>query len=306
MPTTFRATPRAALAAFLLVIPASGRILAADPATDEYEQARVERFADRIVRVVNTDHARWLKVLEDAYPGRVTEPADRAGYAAWFELLGGDGEWRRAGSPTGAVAALFDRVVESRRLGPVPSISRAEFLRYADRELDRGRRRAAESVPEYDAEADRVFRALDRDADGILAPEEMTTAVRRGGLAADPDANGRVDRDEYRAFFRRLVEANNEAAVARAARGGRDGNERRDQADVRTGDADTEVTPLPEWFAAADADGDGQISLPEWLRAGGDIDYFFEMDLDEDGLLPEDEYRRWAVMNQADVPPGGW
>ncbi|HVL14992.1 MAG TPA: hypothetical protein VM529_20645, partial [Gemmata sp.] len=221
MPTTFRATPRAALAAFLLVILASGRILAADPATDEYEQARVERFADRIVRVVNTDHARWLKVLEDAYPGRVTEPADRAGYAAWFELLGGDGEWRRAGSPTGAVAALFDRVVESRRLGPVPSISRAEFLRYADRELDRGRRRAAESVPEYDAEADRVFRALDRDADGILAPEEMTTAVRRGGLAADPDANGRVDRDEYRAFFRRLVEANNEAAVARAVRVGR-------------------------------------------------------------------------------------
>ena len=183
MPTTFRATPRAAFAACLLVIPASGPILAADPATDEYEQARVERFADRIVRVVNTEHARWLKVLEDAYPGRVTEPTDRAGYAAWFDLLGGDaGEWRRAGSPTGAVAALFDRVVESRRLGPVPSISRAEFLNYAARELDRGRRRAAGAVPEYDAEADRVFRALDRDADGVLAPEEMTTAVRRGGL----------------------------------------------------------------------------------------------------------------------------
>jgi Ca2+-binding EF-hand superfamily protein len=295
-----RTTPTATrvLLATCLLLPAWPSARAADEKADAYEQERVERFADRVVRIVNTEHTRWLKVLEKAYPDRVAEPTKEEEYAGWFEVLAGGGDpWRRVSSPNSEVAALFDRVAESRRLGPVPSISREEFMRYADRELDRGRRRALGSIPDSNAEADKVFRALDADADGVLYAGEMTTAVRDAGRKADADLNGRIDRDEYRAFFRLRVAADNEAALARAARDDDDDDDRRTP---RPKQADPEEMKLPEWFAEVDPDDDGQIALYEWRKAGGDLDYFMEMDLNEDGLLTEGEYRRWVKMNEKD------
>ena len=70
---TISSVPRGLLAAGLVALTCAGT-RGADPVQDEYEKARVERFADRVVRVVNTDHARWLKTLQKAYPRGVTEP----------------------------------------------------------------------------------------------------------------------------------------------------------------------------------------------------------------------------------------
>jgi Ca2+-binding EF-hand superfamily protein len=281
---------------------AGNRARAADPKADEYEKERVERFADRIVRIVNTDHTRWMKTLEKAYPRQVTEPTDDDEYESWFNLLtGGRDEWRRVSSRNSEIAALFDRVVDYRRLGPVAQVSREDFMRYADRVLDRSRRRAAESVPEYDEEADRVFRVLDRDGNGEIYRSEMTTALEKAGLKGDPNANGRVDKNEYREFFQHLVAQDNEAALMRAARDDDDDdddddNDRRGPPRDDDKDKDQDAKVLPGWFAQTDADMDGQIALHEWRKANGAIDYFLEMDLNEDGLLTEMEYWRYVAM----------
>lgn len=46
---------------------------------------------------------------------------------------------------------------------------------------------------------------------------------------------------------------------------------------------------LPSWFKALDKDGDGQISLHEWLQGGKEIREFSEYDLNGDGLITPDE-----------------
>jgi Ca2+-binding EF-hand superfamily protein len=302
MPPATRLARPSPLACCLLVL-ASAAGAAAQPDADkfdEYEQDLVERCADRLARVENTDHAKWLRVLRKTYADGVTEPTREEEYAAWFDLLGGGGdEWRRVGSPNSEIAALFDKVADSRRLGPVPAITREEFMRYADRVLDRGNRRAVRGVRDSSAEADRAFRVLDRDGDGILSSNQLTTGLRDAGLKADTDANGRIDKDEYRAYFAARVEDGIDAALARAEEKDRRDDDDKPAPKPKSDDADDE---LPEWFPAVDADEDGQIALHEWRKAGGAIDYFLEMDLNEDGLLTEEEYRRFAEMTKDDDP----
>jgi Ca2+-binding EF-hand superfamily protein len=50
---------------------------------------------------------------------------------------------------------------------------------------------------------------------------------------------------------------------------------------------------LPAWFKALDKDGDGQITLKEWLEGGLDLDEFREYDLNHDGLITPDEVLRY-------------
>ena len=62
---------------------------------------------------------------------------------------------------------------------------------------------------------------------------------------------------------------------------------------------------LPSWFAALDADADGQVALSEWRKARKPIEAFQEMDLDGDGLLTRDEYQRYLKKAGPDpkAPP---
>jgi hypothetical protein len=48
---------------------------------------------------------------------------------------------------------------------------------------------------------------------------------------------------------------------------------------------------LPAWFVELDTDGDGQVSLKEWYKAGKPLDEFLKLDRNGDGYLTEDEIK---------------
>lgn len=53
---------------------------------------------------------------------------------------------------------------------------------------------------------------------------------------------------------------------------------------------------IPDWFTKLDADRDSQISLFEWRSASRPLTDFQAMDLNGDGLIPPDEYVRYATF----------
>jgi Ca2+-binding EF-hand superfamily protein len=264
------------VAACLLACPAALRAVGTEQ--DQFEEKAIARSVERAVRAIKSDRVLWVKELEEAFPGKVGNPVKDEEYGAWFRLLAGDAdEWRRAGAPSKGLAELYDKVAQRLELGPVPSIKREEFLRYARRVLREGTPRTGDDANE---DADRVFRVLDRDGDGTLAAEEWTSKLREDQLKADADANGRIDKNEYRESYQRRV-----AAAADAA--------------AKAGDpkAAGAKTAAPDWFAGLDADKDGQVALHEWRKAGRPIELFMKMDLDGDGLLTQAEHARYAKLN---------
>src|SRR5207244_4134934 len=46
---------------------------------------------------------------------------------------------------------------------------------------------------------------------------------------------------------------------------------------------------VPPWFTELDKNGDGQIALHEWRKAGKKLDEFRDYDLDDDGFITVEE-----------------
>lgn len=252
---------------------------------DRYEEQVVIRCAERTLKAAKGERAQWIKALEAAFPDKVVHANTEEEYATWFTLLAGRHEdWRRdEGAP--ALTELFDKVVQRLELGPVPSIQRDEFARYV-KKLRRDNPAPERADPNEDA--DRVFRVLDRNADGELAPEEYTAALKDNKDRADADGNGRVTKEEYRAYFQYRVAVKTEALAA-APRA--DGDSLVRGAESKGG------AGLPAWFSMLDTDQDGQVALYEWRKAGRPLAAFAEMDLNADGLLTRDEYLRFVKMS---------
>jgi len=250
---------------------------------EQYEEKMVARAAERAGRATDNEAGRWHRELGKAFPGKVGPGLTEDDINKWFDALIGDGkEWRRDAAPTRPVAELFDRAAARLELGPVPSIRREEFANFA--------RRLARDVPpppkegERPPDADRLFRVLDRDGSGELEKAEWSDRLRADHLRADADGNRRVTADEYRAYFDfrvgelqetqgKAADAQAKAAATAARKGG-----------------------LPDWFDRLDTDMDGQVGLYEWRVGGRPVAAFRVMDLNDDGLLPPDEYNRYARM----------
>ncbi|MBA4186714.1 MAG: hypothetical protein C0467_01725 [Planctomycetaceae bacterium] len=250
---------------------------------DQYEEKTIGRAAERAAKSARADRVLWVKELENAFPNRVGNPTKEEEYGVWFSLVAGKNEtWRREDTTNTPFAELFEKVVQRLELGPVPSIRREEFLKYARRGLVPGQ----SSNAEINEEADKVFRVLDRNGDDVLDPAEMTTKLREDRLRVDADGNGRIDKDEYRTHFQRRIATGADAIIAKAA----------EQNGKTTGTP--AKSSMPDWFAGLDADKDGQIALSEWRKAGRAINLFQEMDLDGDGLLTKEEYQRHLRMKE--------
>jgi Ca2+-binding EF-hand superfamily protein len=263
-------------------------VAAADNDPDQYEERMVARSAERAARASKADRLLWVKALSDAYPNRVGNPTKEDEYGDWFDLVvgKGGGDWRRDTTTNTPFAELFEKVVQRLELGPVPSIRREEFLKYARRTLVP----AQSGSSEMNEDIDKVFRVLDRNGDGVLSTEEMTARLREDRLRADVDGNGRIDKDEYRAHFGMRVNAAAEVILAKI-------NEQNKGTDGKNATARTKAA-LPGWFAELDTDKDGQLALFEWRKAGRALNLFMEMDLDNDGLLTRDEYLRYTLLKE--------
>jgi len=59
---------------------------------------------------------------------------------------------------------------------------------------------------------------------------------------------------------------------------------------------------LPSWFEKLDLDGDGQVALYEWKKAGRPVKEFLAMDQNGDGFLTVEEVLRFEKSNKKKTP----
>ncbi len=261
---------------------------------EQFEEKMIARAAERVAKAADSETARWHRELGKAFPGRVGPGLTEDDINKWFDTLAGETkEWRRDAAPVRQVAELFDRAAARLELGPVPSIRRDEFARLAHR-MARDTP-PQPKTPDRAADADRLFRVLDRDGSGELEPAEWSDRLRADARRSDADGSRRISPEEYRNYFEfrvtDAIDAQTKAADVQA----------------KAAAAGARKSGLPAWFDQLDTDADGQVGLYEWRMAGKTLAEFKTMDLDGDGLLPPDEYHRFARMapvpSESPTPP---
>ncbi|QJX00218.1 EF-hand domain-containing protein [Frigoriglobus tundricola] len=260
---------------------------------DRFEEQAMARCAqhkaERLIRVGNWERANTVRDLEAAFPGKLPKTEfkkDDDEAAAWFTLVAGTAdEWRKSDAAAAGLAPMFDRWKQRLELGPVPSIKRDEFTKFAKLIIRNAAQGMAEGGGDTSGEADKVFRALDLNSDGELTGTEMSTGLREDKAQADTNGDGRISKDEYREYFKRRTEGRAEK-LATAIKS--------NQALMRELEGGGKRAGLPDWFTKLDADQEGQVSLFSWRKAGRPTAEFQEMDLNGDGLITADEYHRWA------------
>jgi hypothetical protein len=258
------------------------------------EEKAVWKTAEKSMKAPESERDKWLKELNKAFPGRLSAGTGADDYHQWFDLLAaGNAEWRAESVPFRQVGELFDRAAERLELGRVAVLRREEFVLYALRFL------RPDSSPPWKpvdpvAEADKVFDKLDKDGSGFLEDYELTDRLRAAIDRIDRNRDGRIDREEYRAYFEGRVQSLIESAADPPDLSARLPADEPPAA-VRYGRL---PAGLPSWFETLDVDRDGQVALWEWRRAGLTITEFAAMDLDGDGLLTAKEYLRFVWLNR--------
>jgi Ca2+-binding EF-hand superfamily protein len=125
-----------------------------------------------------------------------------------------------------------------------------------------------------------LFELLDKNGDGQLSPRELVEAP--AVLKPFADRNGCVaPANLKRRFVVRAMLAAIPAVVAPTT-------------DVPVAEGRATLTSVPAWFAKMDRNGDGEVSLREFL---GPLELFRKLDRNGDGLISAEEARA------ADSPP---
>jgi len=136
--------------------------------------------------------------------------------------------------------------------------------------------------------AEGMFRRADANGDGLLNYDEMSESLRTELDKWDANKDGFVDANEYKAYFKAVIEQ-------RLSERG-DGSRGTGGGTPETPIEEDEPKPvvyragklpkeLPAWFKTADGDADGQITMYEWRTGGKALDEFQRMDRNGDGFL---------------------
>lgn len=290
----------ALLGAALVCLPAR-----AGDEQDKFEEQLTTQMAhqkaNRVQGHTHGERGMTIRDLEAAFPGKVKtgDPGKVDNEAEhWFELVtGGTNDmWKKADATEAGLGPMYQRWVQRLELGPVPSIKKDEFLRFARMIIGNAAmmRGGPEGGPgmNSDTSADKAFRILDVNADDELTGGELSAGLK-ADKQADENGDGRISKAEYREYFKRQVEKKADTIItayqaSQKALGG---------INWETLDKPG-AGGVPAWFAKFDADSDGQVSLFEWKEAGRTVAEFQDMDLNGDGLLTKDEYKRWQKKKQ--------
>ena len=257
-----------------------------DKGDDEY--ARMAKLIEKSYKKSETEREKVIKELVKLDPGEELTND----FGEWFKRVDSGGAWDRARVSSMGLAEIHDRISDRLQL-PGTTISRADFLRYAQKYW-----RQEDSPPwkvgkEWDLgdEADKLFKQLDRDRDDYLTDNEIPAALRSDMAQWDTSRDGRIDLQEYRAYFprrfdylhRNFLDGINPSPPSLVIP--------EKELDERPKVFRVGKLPegLPSWFVRLDIDQDGQIALYEWRRAGLPVEEFPKLDLDDDGLLVPEE-----------------
>jgi Ca2+-binding EF-hand superfamily protein len=150
---------------------------------------------------------------------------------------------------------------------------------------------------DYDQMAEFEFARRDLNGKGYLTKDEVPGGLRDDFAKWDTDGDGLIQKEEFKAYYvSRLKERAEREAQRAATQGGNDDDWEKRPTVYRAG----KLPPnLPKWFAELDKDGDGQVSLAEWRRAGKDIEEFQKYDRNDDGLLTPQEVLRQEALAKA-------
>jgi hypothetical protein len=156
--------------------------------------------------------------------------------------------------------------------------------------------------PEVAAEqASRLFRRLDRDGNGKLSPDEMPESLKNQVATWDRNRDGLIDEAEYTSYFQASLKtvAAGVASGEIPVRQPRPPGVTPPQAgSVRSTSPSPPAQPrapavaaakVPDWFLKLDEDGDGQVGLYEWKKAGRSVAEFLALDLNHDGFIEAKE-----------------
>jgi hypothetical protein len=262
------------------------------------EDAKLNRIIERWLQVNETEREHVLREVARGNNGKTDDDFDK-----WYARLGGDDSgWDRTVIQRRNAQEIFDRVAfRLEHRGPI--LSRDQFVQYARQYWRKDKSPAWREPPPFQIgeEADRLFKHLDRDHDGYLTAAEISPALRADFKRWDRNQDGWISPDEYRPYF-----------AHRLDRVYREWQQRSDRSlpplaltlpeeerprVIRAGN----LPPgLPAWFEQLDTDGDGQIALFEWRRAGWPLDEFAKLDLNDDGLLTPGEILKLLAVTERD------
>jgi len=168
-------------------------------------------------------------------------------------------------------------------------------------------------------EANDMIRRFDRNRDGVLSGDEISSRFSGNPLDFDRNKDGRLTASELAVRYARRREGREESEKRDDRRRDRGRTEQVEIPDVFNGRKSYRATAgrgvpegLPGFFTDKDANGDGQVTMAEFSSDWSNevVQQFFSSDLNRDGVITSDEALR-AVENpgignaMASVSTGG-